>query len=46
MGGAETFARHCIEGVSGVSTLRGVDTARLRSWVAAQVLAEDLIPQR
>ena len=38
--GAENFARACFDGVSGVSALRDLDLARLRSSVAAQVLPE------
>ena len=42
--GAETFGRACFEGRSGISILRGIDTAKLRSSVAAQVLPEDFDP--
>jgi 3-oxoacyl-[acyl-carrier-protein] synthase II len=39
--GADRFADACIAGKSGVSPLKGIDTSRLRSSVAAQVLDFD-----
>lgn len=35
--GAEAFARACAAGISGVRPIEGIDTARLRTSVAAQV---------
>jgi 3-oxoacyl-[acyl-carrier-protein] synthase II len=35
--GTESFARNCLDGVSGIRELRGIDTTAVKTWAVGQV---------
>jgi len=39
--GTETFARTCLDGISGIRPIDGIDTSALKTWAAGQVIGFD-----